>query len=134
VAALLASHGLFNAVGFHCHATCGSRVWESPMKARAATRLILAATLLLLGEAWPCAAHANTPNTAGAREAALVEASRVHGEAVRLYRARKFDEAITTARRALALQEKVVGPDHLELAATLDTLADPCRQRRSRAG
>ncbi|HEY1852906.1 MAG TPA: tetratricopeptide repeat protein, partial [Candidatus Binataceae bacterium] len=53
----------------------------------------------------------------------LTEASKLTGECSELYRSGKSGEAITPARRALAIREEVLGPKHLDTAASLNNLA-----------
>jgi CHAT domain-containing protein/tetratricopeptide (TPR) repeat protein len=54
---------------------------------------------------------------------ALHEASKLRGESLRLYRARKYDEARPFAERALEIRERVLGPEHREVALVLLNLA-----------
>jgi CHAT domain-containing protein/tetratricopeptide (TPR) repeat protein len=53
----------------------------------------------------------------------VAEASRLSGQANKLYDEGKYDAAIPLAERALAIYEKALGSDHPQLAVTLDTLA-----------
>jgi tetratricopeptide (TPR) repeat protein len=61
--------------------------------------------------------------------AALKEAKRLHGDAVRLYGEGKYDAAIPLAQRVLAIVEKALGPDHPDVAALLDNLAGLYHQK-----
>jgi len=54
---------------------------------------------------------------------ALQQARDLHAQSRSLYRAGKYDEAHTISERALAIREKAVGPDNLDLANILDQLA-----------
>src|SRR3989441_1756409 len=53
----------------------------------------------------------------------LAEARRLNQEAETLYTSGKFLEAIPLAQRALAIQEKALGSEHPDVAASLDNLA-----------
>lgn len=54
---------------------------------------------------------------------ALQQARDLHAQSRSLYRAGKYDEAQPLSERALAIREKAVGPDNLDLADILDQLA-----------
>ena len=54
---------------------------------------------------------------------ALEEARRLSRESERLQSAGKYDEARALGERALAIQEKALGPDHLDVARSLNNLA-----------
>jgi CHAT domain-containing protein/Tfp pilus assembly protein PilF len=54
---------------------------------------------------------------------ALQQARDLHTQSLGLYRAGKYDEAKPLSERALAIREKAVGPDNLDLADILDQLA-----------
>jgi CHAT domain-containing protein/Tfp pilus assembly protein PilF len=69
------------------------------------------------------AAEAQGKGVAAASAAEVEEARRLNQEVLALYRAGKFDEAVTRAQRALAIIEKALGPDHPAVAASLDNLA-----------
>jgi CHAT domain-containing protein/tetratricopeptide (TPR) repeat protein len=56
-------------------------------------------------------------------ERALQEARKLVEEHVKLRRGGKYDEALTTAERVLDVREKVLGPDHRDVAASLINLA-----------
>ena len=53
----------------------------------------------------------------------LAEARRLNQEAATLYSSGKLAAAIPLVQRALAIQEKALGPDHPDVAASLDALA-----------
>ncbi|HKX32080.1 MAG TPA: tetratricopeptide repeat protein [Blastocatellia bacterium] len=53
----------------------------------------------------------------------LHEARRWHEQALRLQRTGKFDEALPLAERALEAREKALGPDHRDVATTVNLLA-----------
>lgn len=53
----------------------------------------------------------------------LGEADRLYSQAKKLYDERRYAEAIPFAERALAIREKALGPDHVEVAMTLINLA-----------
>src|SRR5438445_9265383 len=53
----------------------------------------------------------------------LAEARRLNQEAATLYSSGKLVEAIPLVQRALAIQEKALGPEHPDVAASLDGLA-----------
>jgi tetratricopeptide (TPR) repeat protein len=53
----------------------------------------------------------------------LAEAKRLNAEVERLLDAGKYDEAIPLAKRALAILEKVLGPNHPDVATLLNNLA-----------
>jgi CHAT domain-containing protein/Tfp pilus assembly protein PilF len=53
----------------------------------------------------------------------MEEAKRLAAEVERLVKEGKYDDALPLAQRALALREKVLGPDHLDVAQTLNDLA-----------
>jgi CHAT domain-containing protein/Tfp pilus assembly protein PilF len=54
---------------------------------------------------------------------ALQEAHKQYGEALKLQRAGKYHETAAAARRALEIRERILGPDHPDVAATLNVLA-----------
>jgi CHAT domain-containing protein/Tfp pilus assembly protein PilF len=53
----------------------------------------------------------------------LAEASRLNDEAIKLYNAGRYDTAVPLAVQALAIYEKVYGPQHIEVAQLLENLA-----------
>jgi len=53
----------------------------------------------------------------------LVEAGQLSEQVITLYKEGKYDTALPLAERALALREKVLGPDHLSTADALANLA-----------
>lgn len=50
-------------------------------------------------------------------------ADKMAAEATRLYQAGRYGDAVPLAQQALAIREKALGPDHLDVASTLNTLA-----------
>jgi CHAT domain-containing protein/Flp pilus assembly protein TadD len=59
--------------------------------------------------------------TSGDRD--LAEADKLNGQIVKLYQEGQYDQAISPAKRALALHEKTLGPEHPETATSLNNLA-----------
>jgi len=55
-------------------------------------------------------------------DSALHEACRLDTEFNNLYKAAKYDEAILLAERALEIRERVLGPEHFEVAGALNFL------------
>jgi len=51
------------------------------------------------------------------------DAEALYTEVMRLYQQGRYEEAIPLAERALAIQEKAFGPEHLEIATSLNNLA-----------
>jgi CHAT domain-containing protein/Tfp pilus assembly protein PilF len=58
-----------------------------------------------------------------ARAEAVAEATRLMAEVERLYGQGKYDDALALAQRALGIREKALGPDHLDVAQSLNDLA-----------
>lgn len=58
-----------------------------------------------------------------ADERSLEEARRLSEDSRKLRKKGKYDEAVTLTERAMAIREKVLGPDHLEVADSLHALA-----------
>jgi TonB family protein len=56
--------------------------------------------------------------------AELAEAKRLSAETVKLYNQRKYDEALTLAKTALEIRERVLGPDGELVASSLGNLAE----------
>jgi tetratricopeptide (TPR) repeat protein len=48
-------------------------------------------------------------------------------ECTDLYRAGKYDRAVVVAQKALQVAEQNVGPDHPDVATSLNSLAELCR-------
>ncbi|WP_437542202.1 tetratricopeptide repeat protein [Sorangium sp. So ce367] len=73
----------------------------------------------------PVEPPAQTPNldADAAPNGPLEEAERLNRRVVELERAGRYDEAIPLARRALALREGTLGPEHPDVATSLDNLA-----------
>jgi hypothetical protein len=63
-----------------------------------------------------------TPSKAPAQS--LEEATALKQQTIQLYKQRRFSEAIPPARRALTILEKALGPDHQEVAESLNNLAE----------
>src|SRR5262245_53502792 len=61
------------------------------------------------------------------------EKPRLNAEVERLARQRNYDEAIALVERALSRREKALGPDHLDVAAALYSLALLYRAKRDYA-
>jgi Uncharacterized protein conserved in bacteria len=66
---------------------------------------------------------------ANAQDRALYDARLQYAEAVRLYPPGAYDKAQSPAERALDLREKALGPDHPEVAETLNLLGVICTAR-----
>jgi len=60
---------------------------------------------------------------ATANDRALQEARKLYAESDKLQRAFKFDEAFPLVERALEIRERVLGPDHLDVAVAVNSLA-----------
>ena len=58
------------------------------------------------------------------QSSALTEATRLNRQAIKLYREGKYAEAIPLAKRALAIREKALGPNHPAVATILNNLAN----------
>src|SRR5262245_45363123 len=57
------------------------------------------------------------------------QAAALNARAEELYRAAKFADGVVTAQQALAIRERVLGPNHLEVAQSLTSLADLYREQ-----
>jgi tetratricopeptide (TPR) repeat protein len=68
-------------------------------------------------------APAEMPKHDAAAKGPLEEAERLSGRVVELEQAGRYDEAIPLARRALALRESALGPEHPDVATSLNKLA-----------
>jgi len=82
-------------------------------------------TLLLLSLALAGFVSINA-QTAGAKPAPATESedtAKLSREAVRLYKAAKYDEAVTVAKQAIEAREKELGPNHLLVAQAWRNLA-----------
>ena len=53
----------------------------------------------------------------------LKEAARLNDQVVQLYGAGRYDEAVPLAKRVLAIREKALGMEHLDVATSLNNLA-----------
>lgn len=58
----------------------------------------------------------------GASTAELAEANRLDAEVVKLYKGGKFDKALPLARRVAEIREQALGPDHLNVAFSLESV------------
>ena len=58
-----------------------------------------------------------------AQNAGLQEAEKLSAEVVRLFKERKFDEALPLAQKVVAIREKELGKDHPQVAQALRNLA-----------
>ncbi len=65
----------------------------------------------------------NELRAATEKDRALQEATKLNQEVERLYRAGKYDTALTLAERGLAIREKVLGAEHPDTAESLNNLA-----------
>jgi TonB family protein len=89
----------------------------------AAARALWCAAILF-GPAGADAAQAQTPAPAAApQNAELAEAVRLIEESDALARRGKFDDALPPAGRAVALRERVLGPDHVLVGDALGNVA-----------
>ncbi len=70
----------------------------------------------------PVVGQANPPLTAE-QSAELEEAKRLHQQAIELYNQGQYAAAIPLVKRALAIQEKVLGKEHPDFAESLNNLA-----------
>src|SRR5712691_9667985 len=61
--------------------------------------------------------------SAGAQEGSIQEAQELTKRVEQLYGQDRYDEAIPLAARALAIREKVLGPEHPDTAQSLNILA-----------
>jgi CHAT domain-containing protein/Tfp pilus assembly protein PilF len=66
---------------------------------------------------------------ANEKDVVLYEARRQYSDALNLYRTGAYDKAQLKAEHALGLREKTLGPDHAEVAASLNTLGLICSAR-----
>jgi tetratricopeptide (TPR) repeat protein len=69
-----------------------------------------------LAAALPVSSFLSAPATAQQEQGNALK------RAIKLYQAGKFSEVIPLAERSLAIYEKARGPDHPDVAATLNTL------------
>ena len=87
-------------------------VHHSPEVAMAKLLQIIAGLIVAIAIAWPA------PASAQLREAAALDA-----KVTALYSAGKYQEAIPLAQRSLAIREKALGPDNLNIANSIYNLA-----------
>src|SRR5882672_11259327 len=101
---------------------------KSSLHMRCARCSVVVLTMLLLG----CGTRTNvaSPGTAGMQDrqgaapaTSLDEAERLNQEGVSLYRAGRYNEALPLAKRILEIRENALGPDHPEVAQSLNNLA-----------
>ncbi|HEV7842556.1 MAG TPA: TonB family protein [Pyrinomonadaceae bacterium] len=71
----------------------------------------------------PAAVVQAQTQTAAPQSAELAEADKLSAEAVKLYAAGKYDEALPPAKNALKIREKELGSDHPLVAVALSNLA-----------
>ena len=67
-----------------------------------------------------CAVVAQEPAAAAGEQA---ETARLNVEVLKLYRERKYEEALPLARRVLEIRERTLGPDDMAVAGALNDLA-----------
>lgn len=65
--------------------------------------------------------------------AQLEEAKKLDREATKLYQQGKYEEAIPLVKRILEIREKALGPDHLDVAASFNNLAELYRRQENYA-
>ena len=65
----------------------------------------------------------SVPSPAGPQEGDLAEAQRLSGQVLEYFATGRHQEAIPLAQRALAIREKALGPEHPDIAASLNNLA-----------
>jgi CHAT domain-containing protein/Tfp pilus assembly protein PilF len=63
------------------------------------------------------------------QEAQIAEANRLGQEAVKLYQAGRYAEAVPLAERSLAIREKALGPEHPTVATSVSNLATMYRAK-----
>jgi tetratricopeptide (TPR) repeat protein len=64
-----------------------------------------------------------SPSTTSSSQASLEEAAQLNQVVDKLYGEGKYREAVAPAERALALREKALGPNHPDVATSLNNLA-----------
>lgn len=82
--------------------------------------LILGAVVLAAGIPH---SRAQSRSATASTHAALDEATRLTEQVVKPYGEGKYQEAIAPAEQALTLREKALGPDHLDVASSMNNLA-----------
>jgi tetratricopeptide (TPR) repeat protein len=94
--------------------TCQGHAWIHSLMKR--QLLVLLSSLV----AW----SALLSTSAGAQDSvALRRAEELNAEAVQLFRKGQYEEAIPKAREALGIREKALGPEHPDVAQSLNNLA-----------
>src|SRR3954451_23673126 len=63
------------------------------------------------------------PSGASAQQNDLARVEALNQQTVQAFRERRYEDAIASAREALAIRENVLGSNHLEVASSLQTLA-----------
>ena len=71
-----------------------------------------------------CAVAIVLSATPASSQEALKEADELNTRVIKLYQAGKYAEAIPLAQQALEIREKVLGPDHPKVAASINNLAN----------
>ncbi len=82
----------------------------------------LTLTLTSPGSSATAQQHATTPVTTQSSE--LAEAEELNAQLVALYNERRYDKALTLAKRVLTLREKALGPDHHLVADALANVGE----------
>lgn len=98
------------------------RTYQSPFAPAATivlTIILLQATQITLAQQTETA----EPQRNQADEKSLAEALELHNSAIELYQEGKRTVAIERAKRAIAIREKLLGPEHSDTANSLNTLA-----------
>src|SRR2546428_1918303 len=105
---------------------------------RRCTCAVLVGLVVYFARAVPVGLVATPPSIAlaqGSRaDDELAEAQRLNQEAAAIRSSGKFSEVVPLVQRALAIQEKIQGPEHPDVAASLDTLAGLYRDQGEYAG
>src|ERR1700733_9551730 len=87
-------------------------------------RAIRAVIVMIILVGGALRSNAQSPATAPSTQAALDEAAQLGKLVVQLYGEGKYREAVAPAERALALREKALGPNHPDVANSLNNLAE----------
>ena len=77
-----------------------------------------------VGVVQPALGDAPRGQASAAETGDLAEAARLWAEAGRLHEQGKYDDALPIALRALAIREKALGPEHPEVARSLNNVAE----------
>jgi len=81
--------------------------------------------LLLIWSVLPLAA----PGRALRQASSPDDAQRLYSQATELYKAHRYDEAASLVERAIAINTQVLGPEHPDVALSLNLLAAICGQK-----